>query len=214
MNASFQLDPDTLEPTYRMTIGIPGRSYAMAVAERLGLPKEILSESRDLMEPQHLLFEDWLNELQSERQRLQTNMEETSRARADAESLRRQLEEQVEYLVSHRDDMMDAARADAMRRFREINRKLEGAQASLQWAAPASGSAPPARDRIERVRRDLAALELPPPAPERRRREASRPLAAGDTVFIRGMNLQGKIVSHRPRRRGRRSRHRQSARQR
>ena len=195
MNASFQLDPDTLEPTYRMTIGIPGRSYAMAVAERLGLPKEILSESRDLMEPQHLLFEDWLNELQSERQRLQTNMEETSRARADAESLRRQLEEQVEYLVSHRDDMMDAARADAMRRFREINRKLEGAQASLQWAAPASGSAPPARDRIERVRRDLAALELPPPAPERRRREASRPLAAGDTVFIRGMNLQGKIVS-------------------
>ena len=195
MNASFQLDPDTLEPTYRMTIGIPGRSYAMAVAERLGLPKEILSESRDLMEPQHLLFEDWLNELQSERQRLQTNMEETSRARADAESLRRQLEEQVEYLVSHRDDMMDAARADAMRRFREINRKLEGAQASLQWAAPASGSAPPARDRIERVRRDLAAVELPPRAPERRRREASRPLAAGDTVFIRGMNLQGKIVS-------------------
>ena len=195
MNASFQLDPDTLEPTYRMTIGIPGRSYAMAVAERLGLPKEILSESRDLMEPQHLLFEDWLNELQSERQRLQTNMEETSRARADAESLRRQLEEQVEYLVSHRDDMMDAARADAMRRFREINRKLEGAQASLQWAAPASGSAPPARDRIDRVRRDLAAVELPPPAPERRRREASRPLAAGDTVFIRGMNLQGKIVS-------------------
>ena len=195
MNASFQLDPDTLEPTYRMTIGIPGRSYAMAVAERLGLPKEILSESRDLMEPQHLLFEDWLNELQSERQRLQTNMEETSRARADAESLRRQLEEQVEYLVSHRDDMMDAARADAMRRFREINRKLEGAQASLQWAAPASGSAPPDRDRIERVRRDLAAVELPPPAPERRRREASRPLAAGDTVFIRGMNLQGKIVS-------------------
>ena len=195
MNASFQLDPDTLEPTYRMTIGIPGRSYAMAVAERLGLPKEILSESRDLMEPQHLLFEDWLNELQSERQRLQTNMEETSRARADAESLRRQLEEQVEYLVSHRDDMMDAARADAMRRFREINRKLEGAQASLQWAAPASGSAPPARDRIERVRRDLAAVELPPRAPERRRREASRSLAAGDTVFIRGMNLQGKIVS-------------------
>ena len=195
MNASFQLDPDTLEPTYQMTIGIPGRSYAMAVAERLGLPMEILTESRDLMEPQHLLFEDWLNELQSERQRLQTNMEETSRARADAESLRRQLEEQVEYLVSHRDDMIDAARSDAMRRFREINRKLEGAQASLQWAAPASGSAPPARDRIERVRRDLAALELPPPAPERRRREASRPLAAGDTVFIRGMNLQGKIVS-------------------
>ena len=114
MNASFQLDPHTLEPTYRMTVGVPGRSYAMAVAERLGLPIEILGESRELMEPQHLLFEDWLNELQRERHQLQTNLEDTSRMRAEAESLRRQLEEQVEYLVGRRDDMLDSARASIM----------------------------------------------------------------------------------------------------
>ena len=197
MNASFQLDPHTLEPTYRMTVGVPGRSYAMAVAEGLGLPIEILDESRELIEPQHLLFEDWLNELQRERHQLQTNLEDTSRMRAEAESLRRELEEQVEYLVGRRDDMLDSARASIMARFQQINRRLEGAEASLKWATPetVNAAAVPARDRIERIRRDLAAAEPPPPAPVRRRRPSDRPLAEGDTVFIRGMNLQGRIIA-------------------
>ena len=197
MNASFQLDPHTLEPTYRMTIGVPGRSYAMAVAERLGLPGHILQDSRDLMEPQHLLFEDWLNELQRERHQLQTNLEDSSRMRAEAESLRRQLEEQVEYMVGRRDDMLDSARAAIMARFQQINRRLEGAEASLRWAAPepAGVASAPARDRIERIRRDLAAVEPPSPAPVRRRKPTERPLAAGDTVFVRGMNLQGNLTT-------------------
>ena len=195
MNASFQLDPDTLKPTYRMTIGIPGRSYAMAIAERLGLPKDILEESRSLMEPQHLLFEDWLNELQRERTRLQTSVEETSIARAEAASLRRKLEEQVEYLVDHHDDMLNSARANIVGRFQDINRKLEGAEASLKWEMPvtASGAPPPTRDRIQRIRHELGAAEPPPPALIQRPKRTSRPLAAGDRVFIRGMNLQGTV---------------------
>ena len=197
MNASFQLDPHTLEPTYRMTVGVPGRSYAMAVAERLGLPIEILGESRELMEPQHLLFEDWLNELQRERHQLQTNLEDTSRMRAEAESLRRELEEQVDYLVGRRDDMLDSARASVMSRFQKINRRLEGAEASLKWATPETmdAAAIPARERIERIRRDLAAAEPSAPTPARRRKNVDRPLVTGDTVFIRGMNLQGEIAS-------------------
>ena len=194
MNASFQLDSDTLEPTYLMTIGIPGRSYAMAVAERLGLPSEILEEARSLIEPQHLLFEDWLNELQRERSQLQTNLEETSMAKAETETLRQQIEDQLEYLVSHRDDMVDAARREILQRFKEASRRLEGAEAALQWAGPTTSSVQPAAQthRVERIRRDLAAVEVP--APVRRQAPAARPLAEGDTVFIRGLNLTGKVV--------------------
>lgn len=196
MNASFQLDPDTLTPTYEMTIGTPGRSYAMAVAERLGLPGEILEEARELIEPQHLLFEDWLTELQRERQQLLTNVEEASRARADVESLREELEKQVEFLVSHRDDMMEATRRNALQRFQEISRRLDGAEASLRWGVPAvAGSSPPqARDRVERIRRDLASVEVPERAPVQRVQPVSRPLEQGDRVFIRGMNLTGEII--------------------
>ena len=195
MNASFQLDPDTLKPTYRLTVGIPGRSYAMAIAERLGLPKDILDESRSLMEPQHLLFEDWLNELQRERNLLQSSVEEASMARAEAASLRRKLEEQVEYLVDHHDDILNSARANVMGRFQSINRKLEGAEASLKWEVlpTASGAPPPTVDRIQRIRRELGAVEPLPPEPVQRPKRTSRPLAAGDRVFIRGMNLQGTV---------------------
>lgn len=196
MNASFQLDPDTLTPNYEMTIGAPGRSYAMAVAERLGLPSDILEDARGLLEPQHILFEDWLTELQRERQQLQANVEEAARTRAEVESLREELDRQVDFLVSHRDDMMEATRRNILQRFREVGRQLDGAEASLRWGAPAVAGVvpPPTRDRVERIRRDLASVEVPEREPVQRVRPASRPLEEGDTVFIRGMNLTGEIV--------------------
>ena len=196
MNASFQLDPNTLEPTFEITIGTPGRSYAMAVAERLGLPNDILEEARSLIEPQHLLFEDWLNELQRERHQLQTNVEQAAIAKAEVESLRQDLERQVEYLASHSDDIMEATRRSITQRFREISRRLDGAEASLRWDVPAvAGNAPPAtHDRVERIRHDLASIEIPEPSPAQRLQPVSRPLSEGDTVFIRGMNLTGQIV--------------------
>ena len=196
MNASFQLDPDTLEPTYQMTVGVPGRSYAMAVAERLGLPQEILEESRSLMEPQHVLFEDWSNELQRERKQLQINVEDAARMRAEVEALRRELEQQIDFLVTHRDDMMEAARRETLQRFREVSSRLDGAEASLRWAVPtiAGHVNQPTRDRVERIRQDLASIELSEPAQVTRPGRAARPLAEGDTVFIRGMNLSGRII--------------------
>ena len=196
MNASFQLDPDTLRPTYEMIIGAPGRSYAMAVAERLGIPVDILEEARSLMEPQHLLFEDWLSELQRERQQLQTNVEQAAIAKAEVESLRQTLERQVDYLVGHRDDMIEATRRSVLQRFREISRRLDGAEASLRWAVPtvAGSGPPPTGDRVERIRRDLASVEIPVSAPAQRPQPVSRPLAEGDTVFIRGMNLTGRVA--------------------
>ena len=196
MNASFQLEPDTLRPTYEMTIGAPGRSYAMAVADRLGLPDDILEEARSLIEPQHLLFEDWLSELQRERQQLQTSVEQAARAKAEVESLREELERQVDFLVSHRDDVMEATRGNILQRFREISRRLDGAEASLRWGVPVAsgGSLPPTHDRVERIRRDLASVEIPASVPAQRVQPVSRPLAEGDTVFVRGMNLTGQIM--------------------
>lgn len=196
MNASFQLEPDTLRPTYEMTIGAPGRSYAMAVADRLGLPNDILEEARSLIEPQHLLFEDWLSELQRERQQLQTSVEQAAIAKAEVESLREDLERQVDFLVSHRDDVMEATRGNILQRFREISRRLDGAEASLRWGVPvASGGSPlPTHDRVERIRRDLASVEIPASVPVQRVQPVSRPLAEGDTVFVRGMNLTGQIM--------------------
>ena len=84
--ASVDLDGTTLRPTYEVTMGVPGRSYAMSVANQLGLSDEIMEEATALLEPQYLRFEDWLNELQDGRRQLKERLQEADEARAQAET--------------------------------------------------------------------------------------------------------------------------------
>ena len=201
MNASVQLDPDSLQPTYHLTLGIPGRSYAMAIAASLGLPSPIMDSAQALLEPQYLRFEDWLSELQRERAQLQAAQRDAEQSRADADALRTRLGEQIDYLIAHRQDILDAARRSALSQFDEAQRRLKRAEAALSWnaGAPSAAPSPTSREDIARLRRELAqqraqaaaaSAPLPTPAQERR-----RTLAPGDAVFVRGMNLSGTLVS-------------------
>ena len=201
MNASVQLDPDSLQPTYHLTLGIPGRSYAMAIAASLGFPSPIMDSAQALLEPQYLRFEDWLSELQRERAQLQTAQRDAEQSRADADALRSRLGEQIDYLIAHRQDILDAARRSALSQFDEAQRRLKRAEAALSWnaGAPASAPSPTSREDIARLRRELAqqraqaaAARAPLPAPAQERR---RTLAPGDAVFVRGMNISGTLVS-------------------
>ena len=199
MNASVQLDPDSLQPTYRLTLGIPGRSYAMAIAASLGLPQPIMDSAQAVMEPQYLRFEDWLSELQRERAQLQAAQRDAERSRADADALRARLGEQIDYLIARRQDILDAARRSALSQFDEAQRRLKRAEAALSWnaGAPSAAPSPTSREDIARLRRELArqraqtaAASAPAPAQERR-----QTLAPGDAVFVRGLNLSGTLVS-------------------
>ena len=196
-NASVQLHPTTLEPTYELTMGIPGRSYAMSVAARLGLSDEIMERAKSLLEPQHLRFEDWLRELQSDRTRLQTRLREAEETRAEAERLRRELQSQVDYLVEHRDGMIRSTRRETLGRFEDARRKLRRIESALDWTAPApDGTAH--RARIAAARLELEELSVPPPAPSTpptRRAAESRPITVGDSVDVGGLNLVGRVVS-------------------
>ncbi len=203
MNASVQLDPDSLQPTYHLTLGIPGRSYAMAIAASLGLPAPIMDSAQALLEPQYLRFEDWLSELQRERAQLQAAQRDAEQARSDADALRTRLGEQIDYLVAHRQDILDAARRSALSQYDEAQRRLKRAEAALSWNAgapsAASAQAPTSREDIARLRRELArqraqtaAASAPASAPIQ---ERSRTLSPGDAVFVRGMNLSGTLVS-------------------
>ena len=195
-NASVQLDPDTLEPTYEVTMGIPGRSYAMSVAARLGLSDEIMERAKSLMEPQHLRFEDWLRELQRDRTSLQSKLREAEESRAESERVRRELETQLDYLVEHRDSIMASARRETLGQFEDARRKLRRIESALAWTAPASDGAA-IRERVEDARRELEEASVPPPtpAPTPRRRPEHRPIAVGDSVDVGGLNLVGKVAS-------------------
>lgn len=200
MNASVQLDPNSLAPTYHITLGIPGRSYAMAIAASLGLSTDIMRNAESLMEPQHLRFEDWLTELQRERSQLQATLMDAERTRADAEAQRRKLDEQIDYLIVNREDILSGVRRQALAQYDEAQRRLKRAEAALSWSAGVGAPKTTTKADIARIRREISeqraeaaaaanasstvALHTPP-----------RALAVGDSAYVRGLNLSGTIVS-------------------
>ena len=202
-NASVDLDAGSLRPTYHLTLGIPGRSYAMSMAEQMGVPEEIMKEARSLLEPQHLRFEDWLNELQGQRRALQESLEAADRAEAGAEAARREAEEQLRDLTERREEVVQGMRAEMAAQYDEVRKKLRRAEAALSWRSP-PGAAPDlggatedavrdAGEELESVRSEVQDID--------RRARAERsgvrrdPLAVGDLVDVRGLNVTGTVRS-------------------
>ena len=199
MNASVQLDPNSLAPTYHLTLGIPGRSYAMAIAASLGLPQAIMRNAESLMEPQHLRFEDWLTELQRERSQLQAALMDTERTRADAEAQRRKLDEQIDYLIVNREDILSGVRRQALAQYDEAQRRLKRAEAALSWSAGVGAPKTTTKADIARIRREISAQRAEAAAANASSTAAlhtpPRVLAVGDSAYVRGLNLSGTIVS-------------------
>ena len=198
MNASVDLDPSNLRPTYHLTLGVPGRSYAMSVAEQLGLSGEIMESARSLLEPQHLRFEDWLNELQSDRQGLKSRLQEADEAQTRAEATGRELEARLEDLEERRSDIVEDTHRELKAQFEQVRKKLRRAEAALSWDAPV-GEAPHARD-VEEARAEMSSArddvqELERTAPRQPAVPQGRSLAVGDFVEVRGLNVRGTVVS-------------------
>ena len=192
MNASVELDTNTLMPTYHLTIGVPGRSYAMSVAERMGMPDEIIGEARALLEPQHLRFEDWLNELQRDREQLKASLEEAEVSRRKADETSRQIEAERQELELHRNDILEGLRAEMAQRFDEVDKKIRRAEAALSWGSVVKGVSE-ARAEAAEARLEFQEVDEPTPAPPAKLDEG--PLGTGDLVDIRGLNVKGSVVS-------------------
>ena len=197
MNASVDLEPNSLRPTYHLTMGIPGRSYAMSVARRLGLPEEIMDEAARLMEPQYMQFEDWLDELQGQRMQLKTMLQEAEEAKREAESAKQALEDEIRDVQSRREDMVADMRAEVSAQFEDARRKLRRAEAALSWDAP--GGEPVDYEAIKRARLELeqarAEVESQKQASVESPTEPPRPIRVGDVVRIMGLNVQGAVQS-------------------
>jgi DNA mismatch repair protein MutS2 len=198
MNASVDLDPATLRPTYLLTLGVPGRSYAMSVAAKLGLPDHIMEAARSLLEPQHTRFEDWLNELHHDRQQLKSRLQEADETQARAEAVRRDLDARLEDLASRRGEILHGIRRELEGRFDEVRRRLRRAEGALSWSPLAREAV--ATNEVEKAGIEIAGAKQEMEALERRAPEAphgpERPSpSVGDLVEVRGLDVQGTVVA-------------------
>jgi DNA mismatch repair protein MutS2 len=196
-NASVDLDPGSLLPTYHLTLGAPGRSYAMSVATHLGLPDDIMEEARSLLEPRHMLFEDWMKELQAERDELKGRLEEADRVRAQAEAARLEVEaarSEVEARLAELDRRREEALLEIDRELSEefdsVRKQIRRAEASLSWQVSDETVRRAAAEVAEAkkvVQESLPDLQRRQPAPVR--------IRAGDVVEVKGLNVRGKVIA-------------------
>jgi DNA mismatch repair protein MutS2 len=197
-NASVEFDVDTLSPTYRLSIGLPGRSNALAIAARLGLPEPIITQARDFLGSAGVEMESLLEGLQADRRAAADERYHLSMERAEAEHLRRELQREHEELEDERVRILNDARAQARREVEALQSELARMRADVRQARITP-------EQLDDLRSGARALdERTAPIVPRRRRAATPPdveqplpgpLAVGDTVRVRSMGQRGELTS-------------------
>ncbi len=189
LNASFEFDPETLAPTYRMRVGVAGVSSAMAVAARMGIDPGVLGRANALLDREDRQLDRLLTELSASRVSLEAEQREAQRLRAESEATRAEYRERLEQLQARRDALHREMRQDLDRAFRDAHAQVAAVIRDLQRGGGAREAAH-ARERLHALAtqaQESAAATLGPP-PEEEPLDAIdwRRAHAGDAVRVRG----------------------------
>ena len=200
INASCEFDVETLQPTYKLLIGIPGKSNAFAISRKLGLSEEILKEADDLVGKSDKNFEDVLSQLEQQRQQMEAARVEAERLKKETEKIKQQSEEYSVHLQKERDKALEAARREAQEIIDDARRtanaaaeELKALRKQLQDSADASGI----NQRQAELRRSLNEAEdkLRAAAPEKKRPEPTRGVLVGDTVELLKLGTKASVIA-------------------
>ncbi len=197
-NASCEFNVDTLAPTYRLVMGIPGKSNAFAISRRLGLPEEIIDRAAARLDAENVRFEDVLTKLDQQRQEMEKDRAEARRLKLEMEQSAGKAREYRKRLEEERSKVVEKAQAEARAIIQEARdasdlalselKELKKRQ-DLDWQQVNDGRAE-ARRLLNEAERSIggAAQEPEPPPP-------TRPARAGDTVELVSMGTRASVLS-------------------
>jgi len=192
MNASMEFDIRTLQPTYHLTLGLPGRSNALLIAERLGMPQVVLDAARSEINPEDLRAEDLLDEIHHQRNLSRKDRESAELARKEAEKLRNALNTRLEQIEEERIAILEAARQEAQTEIELLQEELKTIRRQM------NRSGTPVED-LKTLEEKVEALEADATPPVERRRQPSqpppRPLHKGARVYIRSLDMEGRVLA-------------------
>ncbi|MBE6986011.1 MAG: endonuclease MutS2 [Ruminococcaceae bacterium] len=200
INASCEFNVETLQPTYKLLIGIPGKSNAFAISRRLGLSEDILKEADDLVGKSDKDFEDVLSQLEQQRQQMESARAEAERLRQETEKIRRQSEEYSIQLQKEKDKAMEAARREAQQIIEDARRtanaaaeELKQLRKQMQDSADATGI----NQRQAELRRSLndAEAKLRAQRQEVQRPAPKRNVLVGDTVELLKLGTKASVIA-------------------
>ena len=200
INASCEFDVETLQPTYKLLIGIPGKSNAFAISRKLGLPEDILKEAGDLVGKSDKDFEDVLSQLEQQRQQMESARYEAERLKQETAKIKQQSEEYQAQLRKEKEKAMEAARREAQGIIDEAraaanlaSEELKALRKQLQDSADTTGI----NQRQAEIRRALNETEdrIRANQPEKARPQPTRGILVGDTVELLKLGMKASVLA-------------------
>ncbi|MCD8152917.1 MAG: endonuclease MutS2 [Clostridiales bacterium] len=194
-NACCEFDVETLSPTYHLLIGIPGKSNAFAISQKLGLSPRLIEDARTRISSENESFEDVISDLEQSRRTIQREQAEISQYKAEAEALKKQLEEQQEKLNESRSRMIREASEEAAAILRDAKATADETIRNFRkFGKTAIDTAAMEKER-EKIRLKMEAAQNKAAIPKKPAENRSIPknLRLGDTVKVLSMNVKGTV---------------------
>ncbi len=194
LNASVEFNLKTLKPTYHLTIGLPGRSNALAIAERLGLPESIIQAARSEINPSDLRAEDLLDEIHRQRDESRQALSKADAAQEEAEALRDQLADRLDQIEDERLQILENARLEAEAELIELRETLEELQRKLKRARQPLEAVEEVQETVETLEEEIAEPIIRE-AVKKPVRKPKGPIRLGEKVHLRSIDQDGVVTA-------------------
>ena len=195
---------ETLAPTYQLTVGLPGRSNALAIATRLGMQPDLVEAARRYLDPHEIRVENLLGSIQQEREGLAEERVQAERARRDLEEQNRELQRHLRNMDQLKREAVADARAGAEAELSELRELLKRVRTETTSATLTREWAEQQSQRLEDAQRDLrsrnrrrtppSSAAAPPGVPAPPLQE-KRPLRPGDRVRVPAFDTEGEVLT-------------------
>jgi len=190
LNASVEFDSKTLRPTYRLLMGLPGRSNALAIAKRLGIEDEIIQDAREMIDPNNLRTDDLLDDIHRQLEKARLERAEAENLRKEAESNQLDLTQRLENIEEERLSILEQAKQQSQRELEELRVEMDTIRRQAQSQKPSPKTKKETGQQINKLEEKVSE----PVEKESVSGAQVRPLKIGDRVYIRNLKTEGILL--------------------